>query len=83
MRREYIEGGPTVFGGALVGLVDGQPEALVAGASADHRRRGPVEGGPVLGPLVPGLRHGRLQALQGAGLPEAQRRAHGVPVTGL
>lgn len=62
--------GPTVrVLRAVVGLVDGGAEALVAAAAADHVRPGPVERELVLAHLG----HGRLQALQGAGLLQSQR----------
>lgn len=64
----------TVFGGSLVGLVDGVAEALVDGSAADHLRPGPVEGDLGLDAALLGLGHGGLEALQGAGLPQAQGR---------
>lgn len=56
---------------AVVGLVDGRAEALVAAAAADHVRPGPVERELVLAHLG----HRRLQALQGAGLFQSQSGA--------
>lgn len=54
---------------AIVGLVNGGTEALIAAASADHVGSRPMEGQVTL----LHLRHGRLEALQRAGLLQAQR----------
>lgn len=66
---------PTVFRRSFIGLVDGDTEALVAPPSPDHVRPGPVEGHLGLHAALLGFRHGRLEALQRAGLDEAQGRA--------
>lgn len=50
--------------GAVVGLVDGMPEAHVAATAAYHRTSRPVEGNAAL----IGFLHGCLQTLQRAGL---------------
>ena len=65
----------TVFRGSVVGLVDGDAEALVASPPPDHVRPWAVDGHLGLDAALLSLRHGRLEALQGAGLPEAQGRA--------
>lgn len=65
----------TIFRGSVVGLVDGDAEALVATPPPDNVRPRAVKGDLGLGATLLGFRHGRLEALQGAGLPEAQGRA--------
>lgn len=67
--------GLTIFRGPVVGLVNGDAEALVAPPAPDHVRPRAVKGHLGVGATLLGLRHGRLEALQGAGLPEAQGRA--------
>lgn len=57
----------------VVGLVDGRPEALVAAPPPDDAGAGPVEGEV---PVEGHLGDGRLEALQRAGLLQAERRAH-------
>lgn len=66
---------PTILRWAVVRLVDGVAEALVASAPPDHVRPWAMEGHLGLAVILLGLRHGSLEALQGAGLPEAQGRA--------
>lgn len=65
----------TIFRGSIVGLVDGDAETLVASPPPDDMRPRTVKGHLGLDAALLGLRHGRLEALQGAGLPEAQGRA--------
>lgn len=57
---------------SVVRLVDGGPEALVAAPPSDHVLAGTVEGQEVVAPVD--LGHGGLEALQRAGLLQAQRR---------
>lgn len=64
--------GPTVFRRSIIGLVDSNAEALVAPAPPHHVLPRAMEGHLVVDVISLSLRHGRLEALQGAGLPEAQ-----------
>lgn len=65
----------TILRGSVVGLVDCDAETLVASPPPDHVRSRAVKGHLGFYAALLGLRHGRLEALQGAGLPEAQGRA--------
>lgn len=72
--RRHLTSLLTVFRGSVVRLVDGDAETLVASPAPDHVRARTVEGHLGLDVAVPGLRHRCLEALQGAGLPEAEGR---------
>lgn len=65
----------TVFRRSLIRLVDGDAETLVASPPPDHVRPRAVKRHLGLDATLLGLWHGRLEALEGAGLPEAQGRA--------
>lgn len=62
----------TILRGSVIGLVYSDPEALVASPSSDHVRPRAVKGHLGLGAALVGLWHRRLEALQRAGLPQAQ-----------
>ena len=65
----------TIFRRSIVGLVDGEAETLVGPPPPDNLRPRAVEGHLGLAATLLGLRHGRLETLKGAGLPQAQGRA--------
>lgn len=64
--------GLTVFRRSVIRLVNGDAETLVASPPPDHVWPWAMKGHVVLDVTLLRLRHGRLQALQGAGLHEAQ-----------
>lgn len=62
-----------IFGRPIIGFINSRSEALVAASSPDHILTWTVEGEELV--FSVNLRHGRLEALQRAGLLQAEGRS--------